>query len=92
MSSATTLEGSDVAIAVMNGNVMLNTDSTVIATDIMASNGIVHLIDTVLMPPAAGDVDGLANVDADGSILSSGIRAAPVAVLTLLAALVAIAL
>jgi uncharacterized surface protein with fasciclin (FAS1) repeats len=32
---------------------MIN-NATVIAADIAASNGIIHVIDTVLLPPAAG--------------------------------------
>jgi uncharacterized surface protein with fasciclin (FAS1) repeats len=32
--------------------VKLNGTSTVTATDIAASNGVIHVIDTVLMPPA----------------------------------------
>jgi hypothetical protein len=54
LSKASTLEGSDVAISVVNGgSVLLNNEAKVIAMDIMASNGIVHLIDTVLIPPNA---------------------------------------
>ena len=43
-----TLEGSNVTISTENG-VMVN-DAKVIKTDIMASNGVIHVIDTVLMP------------------------------------------
>ena len=35
----------------MGGEVMLD-DSTVIITDIVGSNGVVHVIDKVLMPPS----------------------------------------
>lgn len=49
MDSATTLEGSDVAITLEGESVMID-DAKVIQTDIMASNGIIHVIDTVLMP------------------------------------------
>jgi len=51
LSKAKTLEGSDITIAVKDGKVVLNGDSTVIQTDIEASNGVIHVIDTVLMPP-----------------------------------------
>jgi hypothetical protein len=34
------------------GNVMLN-DAKVIKTDVVCSNGVIHWVDTVLMPPAA---------------------------------------
>lgn len=51
MTSSTTVQGSDVGIAVVAGNVMLNDTVTVVATDINASNGIIHVIDGVLVPP-----------------------------------------
>jgi uncharacterized surface protein with fasciclin (FAS1) repeats len=50
--SATTLNGADVTIRVEGGNVFVN-DAQVIITDIMVANGIVHVIDGVLLPPAA---------------------------------------
>jgi uncharacterized surface protein with fasciclin (FAS1) repeats len=49
LSEATTLNGANVDITV-NGDVMVN-DAKVIQTDIMAKNGVVHLIDKVLIPP-----------------------------------------
>jgi uncharacterized surface protein with fasciclin (FAS1) repeats len=49
LTQATTLNGADVSILV-NGGVMIN-DAKVIKTDIMAKNGVVHLIDKVLIPP-----------------------------------------
>ena len=49
MTSATTVEGSDIAIKTENGTVMIN-DATVVTADIEASNGVIHVIDTVLMP------------------------------------------
>jgi uncharacterized surface protein with fasciclin (FAS1) repeats len=48
LSEAKTVEGSDVKIT-NNGGVMIN-DAKVIATDIMADNGVIHVIDTVLIP------------------------------------------
>jgi len=50
LSSATTVEGSDIAIEVKDGKVVLDGNSTVTKTDIKASNGVIHVIDTVLMP------------------------------------------
>ena len=46
----TTLEGEDVTIST-EGGVMVN-DATVTATDVMASNGVIHVIDAVLVPPS----------------------------------------
>ncbi|MEA5452490.1 fasciclin domain-containing protein [Leptolyngbya sp. CCNP1308] len=48
MKSATTVEGSDVKIDASNG-VKVN-DSTVTTADVAADNGVIHIIDTVLMP------------------------------------------
>jgi uncharacterized surface protein with fasciclin (FAS1) repeats len=53
LSEAETLEGSMVEIEVVDGAVVLNGESHVITTDIAATNGVIHVIDTVLMPPAA---------------------------------------
>lgn len=50
MSKATTLEGSDVNITTKNGTVMVN-GAKVIKADVKADNGVIHVIDTVLMPP-----------------------------------------
>jgi uncharacterized surface protein with fasciclin (FAS1) repeats len=50
MTSAPTVNGQAVSIAVVDGNVRLNDASTVTATDIEASNGVIHVIDSVLLP------------------------------------------
>ncbi|MAU00933.1 MAG: adhesion lipoprotein [Anaerolineaceae bacterium] len=52
LESATTLQGEDVTIAVEDGSVILNDSVQVIITDIAASNGIIHVIDGVLLPPS----------------------------------------
>ena len=49
LDSATTVQGSDVAIEVVDGNVMID-DATVVSTDIETSNGVIHVIDGVLLP------------------------------------------
>jgi len=46
---AATVEGSEIKVGTMSG-VMIN-DATVTAADIETSNGVIHVIDTVLMPP-----------------------------------------
>jgi transforming growth factor-beta-induced protein len=51
LKSATTVFGKDVAVKVDMGNVYIN-DAKVIITDIETSNGVIHVIDTVLLPPA----------------------------------------
>lgn len=49
MQSASTANGSDLAIRVVDETVFIN-DSRVVATDIKASNGIIHVVDTVILP------------------------------------------
>ena len=49
LNSATTANGSDVMIKVKNDSVFIN-DSRVVATDIGASNGVIHVVDTVILP------------------------------------------
>ena len=51
LDSATTVLGKDVAIKVDMGNVYIN-DAQVIITDIETSNGVIHVIDSVILPPA----------------------------------------
>jgi uncharacterized surface protein with fasciclin (FAS1) repeats len=51
LSEATSLQGAAIAIAVKDGKVVLNDSATVIAADVMASNGVIHVIDTVILPP-----------------------------------------
>jgi transforming growth factor-beta-induced protein len=51
LSSATTVLGKDVAVKVDMGNVYIN-DAKVIITDIETSNGVIHVLDTVILPPA----------------------------------------
>ncbi len=54
MDSAPTVQGKPVQIMVEDGTVKLMGDNTatVTATDVEASNGVIHVIDTVLMPPS----------------------------------------
>ena len=48
--SAGTVNGADIAISVVDGAVKIN-DATVIIADIKASNGVIHVIDSVIIPP-----------------------------------------
>jgi transforming growth factor-beta-induced protein len=50
LTSAKTVEGREVKISVTGGMVKVN-DANVTAVDIRASNGIIHVIDSVLLPP-----------------------------------------
>ena len=50
LDAAVTVQGESVSITVEGDNVRIN-DSLVIVADIVASNGVIHVIDTVLIPP-----------------------------------------
>lgn len=49
LSSAKTINGQNVKITVTDGRVMVN-DANVVKADIVTSNGVIHVIDTVLLP------------------------------------------
>jgi uncharacterized surface protein with fasciclin (FAS1) repeats/uncharacterized membrane protein YuzA (DUF378 family) len=53
LSSAKTLAGPKVTIAVRNGRVYLNKTTRVVKTDVAASNGTIHVINRVLIPPSS---------------------------------------
>lgn len=50
LNSAETVQGSSVNIKVVDGKVMIN-DAQVISADVYASNGVIHVIDTVILLP-----------------------------------------
>jgi len=49
LNSAKTVNGQDLTITTDNGAVMVN-DAKVVKTDILCSNGVIHVIDSVLLP------------------------------------------
>jgi uncharacterized surface protein with fasciclin (FAS1) repeats len=50
--SAKTLAGPAVAIRVRGGSVFLNQSTRVVKTDVGATNGVIHVINKVLLPPS----------------------------------------
>ena len=52
LTRAKTLEGSNVRISVRNGKVYLNGTTRVTKTNVRASNGYIHVINKVLLPPS----------------------------------------
>ena len=48
--TAETLRGAEVSFSVSDGMVMIN-EAEIVATDIEASNGVIHVIDSVILPP-----------------------------------------
>ena len=77
-----TVEGEDVSVSILHGprstTVKIN-DATVTTADVAASNGVVHIVDTVLMPdgmPPSGPVTGtIAGLAANTSDLHARHRA-----------------
>ncbi len=51
LDSATTVQGEDIAITVEGESVKVN-EANVVTTDIAASNGVIHIIDQVILPPS----------------------------------------
>ena len=49
--SAKSVQGSPIAIKVADGKVMVN-QANVVKTDILTTNGVIHVIDAVILPPA----------------------------------------
>ena len=47
---ATTLQGADLRIRIKDGRLMVN-DATVVSSDVEATNGVIHVIDRVILPP-----------------------------------------
>lgn len=55
-----TVQGQDVTVTFANGNVFIN-DAQVTVADIVATNGVVHVIDAVLLPDPGSVFDIIAN-------------------------------
>jgi hypothetical protein len=53
-----------VAISIVNGAVKVD-NANVVATDVMASNGIIHIIDSVILPSAAAPASAKKTVDSE---------------------------
>ena len=49
MTSLDSLQGSTIEVKAQDGKVMVN-DAKVLKTDVMADNGVIHVIDKVLIP------------------------------------------
>lgn len=90
MTMAKTVNGAAVNLKVNGGKVMIN-DATVTQADVQATNGVIHVIDTVLMPPtgamaaaptstAAAEptqtITGIVSMDPNFSTLLAAVKAA----------------
>ncbi|WP_298487192.1 fasciclin domain-containing protein [uncultured Maribacter sp.] len=76
----TTLQEEDVTIALESSSVKIKdktaTDATVTAADVIATNGVVHLIDKVLLPQAVIDA-----INSPGNLVSIVIETEPLSLL-----------
>ena len=70
LASATTAQGQPVAITVSNGNVFVN-DAQVVITDVQASNGVIHVVDSVILPPSENIADALQADGRFGTLLTA---------------------
>jgi uncharacterized surface protein with fasciclin (FAS1) repeats len=53
MTEVPTVLGSPIAVKVVGGKVTLN-GATVVIADVEATNGVIHVVDTVILPSQAG--------------------------------------
>ena len=79
LTEATTLNGAKISIKVVDGSVILNDTVKVTTTDIQACNGIIHVIDGVLLPPAANapttEMPATGSSSSDMALIAGGLLA-----------------
>lgn len=78
LSEAETVLGEKVSVKVEDGKVFIN-DAEVVITDVEASNGVIHVIDSVILPPAdeeAMDIVDTAIADGRFTTLVAAVEAA----------------
>jgi uncharacterized surface protein with fasciclin (FAS1) repeats len=80
-----TLQGEDVTVTIGMNGVMIN-GATVVVADILADNGVVHVIDAVLLPPAPTPtttvVDVIVNSDVHNTLEAAVVAAGLVEILS----------
>lgn len=70
LSNATTLGGQRVDITLANGGVMID-GANVVATDIFCTNGVIHVIDSVIMPETKNIVDAASEAGSFNTLLAA---------------------
>lgn len=70
-----TLNGQKFFLDFNSGKIFINGKTEVIATDIVATNGVIHVLDMVLMPPAGDIVDIAQDTDKLSSLVAAVIKA-----------------
>lgn len=53
----TTVNTADLNVAALEESILLNDTATVVEADILAGNGILHIVDTVLTPPSVTNIE-----------------------------------
>ena len=75
LDSAKTVQGDNVSIKVVDGKVKIN-GATVVTTDIKCSNGVIHVIDSVILPPEKADIVDTAVSAGSFNTLVAAVKAA----------------
>ena len=88
--SVATLNGQEVSIAVVDGDIVIDETATVVSADLVADNGIVHVINAVLLPPDVAEMLSAAPME-DTTTTTTTTTAAPETTTTTEAALPTIA-
>ncbi len=68
LTEAETVQGEAIEIAVVDGKVMLNDTVEVIKTDVKASNGVIHVIDGVLIPNGGQQAEEMEDMEEEPSM------------------------
>lgn len=78
ITEAKTVQGQSISVKAAGGKVTLNGTSQVVKTDIEASNGVIHVIDSVILPPAKTEptIVEIAAGNSDFSTLVAAVKAA----------------
>ena len=84
--SVATVNGQEVSIAVIDGDIVIDETATVVSADLVADNGIVHVINAVLLPPDVAEMLSAAPMD-DTTTTTTTTTAAPETTTTTEAAL-----
>ena len=74
--SVATSNGDEISISINSSGLRIN-ESQVIAADVRASNGIIHAIDAVLIPPTDTDTGTGTDTDTDAGTILDGARGNP---------------
>jgi len=70
-----TVNGSPVAVSIDNGTAKIN-DASIIATNVVADNGVIHALDTVILPPEDDIVTTAINTEGEFTKLEAALGAA----------------